>query len=71
MKLTISKNGNVFTVDNNAWTGTPPVGRGRTLMEAIGSFVHNNQRELGFEFEVEPSAEPAEMRRRKRELAKR
>ncbi len=69
MKLTISKEGALFVVDDKSRTGSQPVGRGKTMIEAIGSFFHNNQSQLDIEFEVEPSAERAEMTRRRRELA--
>lgn len=51
--------------------GSPTVGRGRTMLEAIGSYFHNHQTELGIEFEVDSTALAAEMRRRSRELNKR
>jgi hypothetical protein len=71
MVLTISKEGNQFVVDETSRTGSPRVGRGRTMKEAIGDFIHGNQAELGIHLIVAMSAEPAEQRRRKRELAKR
>jgi hypothetical protein len=71
MKLTIAKEGSHFVVQDKSKSGSPPVGRGRTMLEALGSFFHANQRELHIEFEVDASAQPAEERRRRRELAKR
>ena len=60
-----------FLVEDPTQTGTPPVGRGNTMMSAVGCFFHTNQSRLGISFEVAESAKPAEMRRRKRELARR
>jgi hypothetical protein len=71
MKLTISKHGRRFMVDDPTRTGSPVVGWGRTMLEAIGSYFHGNQDDLNIEFEVDESAQPAEMRRRRRELSKR
>ena len=69
--LTISKEDDHFLVDDLSKSGSPPVGRGRTMLEAIGSFFHNNQRDLGIEFIVDLSAKIAETARRNRELSKR
>lgn len=71
MTLTISKEYGKFVVDDPSLPGTPTVGRGRTMKEAIGDFFHGNQDRLGIIFEVASSARPAEMRRRSRELGKR
>jgi len=71
MKLTISKEDGLFMVDDRTRPGSPPMGRGRTMKEAIGDFFHANQTELKIEFEVHGTARPAEMRRRSRELRRR
>jgi len=71
MKLRLSKEGTRFVVDDPAAPGTPTVGRGRTMLEAIGSYFHNHQSELGLSFEVDETALPAETRRRSRELSRR
>jgi len=74
LKLHITKpqsNLDSFEVDDLSRPGSPAVGRGRTMIIAIGDYFHRNQTELGISFEVDPSALPAEMRRRQRELAKR
>jgi len=71
MTLTISKEDNLFLVDDRSRPGSPPCGRGRTMKEAIGDFIHCNQTELKIEFEVHRTARAAEMRRRSRELRKR
>ncbi len=69
--LKISKDEKIFVVEDSLISGSPPVGRGRTMMEAVGSWFHNNQNNLGFQFMIEESAWPAEKRRRIRELTKR
>ena len=71
LKLTISKEGDGFLVCDRSKCGSPPVGRGKTMMEAIGSFFHHNQYNLGIEFDVGESAQSAETARRRRELARR
>lgn len=45
------------------------MGRGASIMEAIGNWLHNNRTLVGVEFEVDPSAVPYEMERRRLELA--
>lgn len=71
MKLTISKALGRFVVDDTTLPGAPSIGVGRTMKEAIGDFIHVNQKRLEIEFEVDKTARPAEMRRRNRELSKR
>jgi hypothetical protein len=71
MILTISKEGDRFVVDNKALPGTPYVGRGSSMKKAIGDYFINNQTQLGYSFDIEPSAQKAEDKRRKKELAKR
>jgi len=71
MKLTISKVDGWFLVDDDSRPGSPCIGRGRTMKEAIGDHIHANQTSLGITFEVHESARPAEMRRRAREMRKR
>jgi hypothetical protein len=71
MKLKISKDGAQFVVDDPTVPGSPVVGRGRTMKEAIGDYFHGNQTKLGLSFDVDETAHPAEMRRRSRELSRR
>jgi hypothetical protein len=71
MRLSISKSDGQFVVDDLSLPGSPAVGRGRTMKEAIGDFVHANQLRLGVAFDVDASAKAAELRRRSREMGKR
>lgn len=71
MKLRIAKEGDIFVVDEPSVPGTPPVGRGRSITEAMGQWLRINHVRLGIDFEVDPSAAPAELGRRRRELARR
>jgi hypothetical protein len=71
MLLKISKEGRQFVVDDFSRPGSPIVGYGRTIKEAIGDYFHGNQVELDIAFAVDESAQPAETRRRRRELSKR
>lgn len=70
-KLTISKDGEVFLVEDKTIPGSPPVGRGETMMEAIGSWFHRNQNDIGLEFEVDDSAWADEQARRRHEISSR
>jgi hypothetical protein len=69
--LCISKRGATFTVDDPTRPGSPPVGRGLTMKGAIGDWLHHNQAEMGITFCVDDSAMPAELARRRREMAQR
>jgi hypothetical protein len=71
VKIKISKQGDRFVVDPISLPGSPYCGYGRTMLEAYGNFLISQQDRLGLEIEVDDSAKPAEMARRKRELAKR
>lgn len=71
MRLRISKDDGKFMVNDESLPGSPYVGRGRTMMEAIGRFFHAHQTRLKIEFEVDDSAQSTEMRRRRRELKNR
>lgn len=71
MTLTVSKQGELFEVDDKDIPGSPPVGRGRTIKEAMGDFLWNNQRKFGVLFKFDKSAEPTYRRQRRREMAKR
>jgi hypothetical protein len=65
------RQGDSFTVDPIDLSGSPRVGRGRTMLEAYGDFLIGYQEKLGLRIEVDESAKPAEMKRRGRELNKR
>jgi hypothetical protein len=71
MTLTISKTGRLFQVDDLSRSGSPIVGRGSTMKEAIGDYFHANQLDLHIKFEVDETVRATEMRRRRRELSKR
>lgn len=53
-----------FVVYEAPLIGSPTVGRGSTMIEAIGSWFHRYQSEIGLSFEVHPSARFDEMTRR-------
>jgi hypothetical protein len=71
MTLRISKTGSQFMVDDTSRSGSPIVGYGRTMKEAIGDYFHSNQSQLHIVFEVDETVRATEMRRRSRELRKR
>ncbi len=71
IKLYINKYDGAFIVDAPARPGSPSVGRGRTMMEALGSWLHNNQDFVGVVIDISDSVTATEVRRRQRELAKR
>jgi hypothetical protein len=68
--LVIKKQGKQFEIDDTS-PGSPAIGRGRTVKEALGDWLHNNQIRLGISFTVDASAQKAEQRRRRRELSRR
>lgn len=70
MKIVIYKNGDEFTADPDT-PGQPPVGRGKTMEEALGNFLRAYQRELGVHITVHSSAWDDELKRREEELSKR
>lgn len=69
--LVIDRDDGVFVVDMADRPGSPPVGRGRTLKEALGDWLLNNQRELGMVVDITEAVVPYENRRQARELASR
>jgi hypothetical protein len=71
MKIVIKDHGGSIEVDPVELPGSPPVGRGSTIAEALGNFLICYQKELGLEIEVDDSAKKAEKKRRRDELAKR
>ncbi len=71
MKIEIRKYGNGFAVDPISEPGSPRMGVGRTMDQALADFLRAYQNKLGLHIEVAESAQPAELARRKRELAKR
>jgi len=60
-----------FEVDCLDLLGSPPVGRGSSLKEAVGDWFLNYQDIIGIKVNIDDSAKATEERRRKRELAKR
>lgn len=52
INLTIVKKGTTFEVDNLAQLGSPPIGRGKSIKEAVGDWLYHNQTELGITFDV-------------------
>lgn len=66
-KLTVKKTADssgTFEIDEPTRPGSPPVGRGATMIEAMGDYLLNNQRYLGVTFDVDESAQAAEDARR-------
>jgi hypothetical protein len=64
MKVKISKRGDSFEADPVDFPGSPPVGRGGSIAEALGDFVIHYQNDLGLEIQVDTSAEQSELKRR-------
>ena len=71
MKIQISKEGEGFVADPIEKPGSPMVGRGVSIEDALGNFLINHQNELGLELVLHPSAQPAELKRREDALAQR
>lgn len=71
MKVLISKRGEVFEADAVELPGHPAVGRGASMLEALGDFLHHHRAQLGIELEVDATAEDAERARRQAALDQR
>lgn len=72
MKIVIRKhNPKSFEADPVDRPGACAVGRGRSIVEALGNFLLAYQEELGITIEIDESAKKSELNRRARELAKR
>jgi hypothetical protein len=72
MKIVIKSHGEgSIEVDPVELPGMPPVGRGKTIEEALGNFLIAYQKELGLEISVDASAKKAEKKRRRDALAHR
>lgn len=71
MILTISKQTGQYVVDDNSLPGSPAVGRGHTMLTALGDWLIHHQSDLGIAFELTPEAQPAEDARRRRAMASR
>lgn len=71
MKVKISKRGNRFEAAPVEIPGSPPVGKGDSITEALGDFLRHYHAELGVDIEVDASAQDAEQERRAAALAQR
>lgn len=69
--LTIRKEGKSLYVDDLSRAGSPPIGLGETLEEAIGNYFINNQKAFDIIFDVQPTALTAEDKRRRKALKER
>ncbi len=56
MKVVIKREGDGFCLDPVDLPGSPYVGRGETLVAAMGNFMSLYAKELGLKIEVEPEA---------------
>lgn len=71
MILVIRLDDHGFVVEPKPVIGSPPVGRGKTMLSALGDWLHHNRNAVGVVLEIDSTAVEAEAARRKRELAKR
>lgn len=51
--LTITNLGDVYECDDKNISGSPPVGLGKTINEAIGDWLRNNQERMGIQFNTD------------------
>jgi len=63
MKIKITKGADGFVADPLEFPGSPPVGRGQTLGEALGDFLIFYRDRLGIEIEVDSSIDEPERQR--------
>ena len=72
MKIVIKSHGRgSIEVDPVELSGSPSVGRGKTIEEALGNFLIAYQKYLGLDIVVDESAQKAENKRRRDALAQR
>jgi len=71
LDVEISKEYGRFMVARKGAPGSPAVGRGRTMKEALGDFLIHYQDLLGINLTLSEEVVPTEMRRRQRELRQR
>jgi hypothetical protein len=72
MKIVIKSHGRgSIKVDPVELPGSPSVGHGKTIEEALGNFLIAYQKELGLDIVVDESAKKAEKKRRRDALAQR
>lgn len=71
MKIKISMTPDGFVADPTSEPGSPPVGRGATMAEALGEFLILYQAKLGVTVEIDRSALEAEKSRQDAALAQR
>lgn len=64
MKIKISKTVDGFVADPISEPGSPPVGRGSTIAEALGDFLIHYQTQLGLIIDIDSTAHNAENDRR-------
>lgn len=69
--VTVLYSGRAFSAEEMRHPGMPPVGRGETIDAALGDWLRHYACEVGVILRIDESAEPFEMTRRQRELAKR
>lgn len=69
--ITLSYKDGLFSFDERKLAGTPPVGYGRTMEEAMANWLRYWACEFGIVMRLDESAEPFEMIRRHKELSKR
>lgn len=71
MKILIRQRGDRFEADPVNLPGSPAVGKGATIVEALGDFLISYQQDLGLEIEVDETAKAAEQQRRSEALSQR
>lgn len=71
VKIKISKTEDGFVADPVSEPGSPPVGRGGTITEALGDFLIHYQAQLGLIIDIDSSALDAENARRLAAFAQR
>jgi hypothetical protein len=71
MKIKVSKTQEGFLIDPVSEPGSPAVGRGETLKEALGDFLIHHQSKLGLTIDLDSSALGAEQARRAAAIAQR
>lgn len=69
--VTVKAESGKIVADVATWPGSPAVGRGDTIYEALGRWLHANRGAVGVEIVLDMSAFDQEMERRLEELGSR
>lgn len=71
MRIVVKREFEEFVANPIDLPGSPPVGKGANIQEALGNFMIHYQEQLGIKIQIDETAEQAEIDRRSIELSNR